>query len=155
MAKPTKTPASNDGPYLGFAVICERFLKEADGVPSLIRVIDKLTVSSMVPSIPLSFLAFILAVRITSGRAKGTKLLQICGVDPKGAECVSASQSIDLGVAGQPGVNVEVGIQLAIAQAGTYWFSVTLDGHLLSKIPLIVEYQQLTAGKAQTPSKKA
>ncbi len=32
------------GPYLAFAVICERVLTEADGTISLIRVVDRFTI---------------------------------------------------------------------------------------------------------------
>ena len=42
--------AQIDGPYLNFAVICEKVLHEADGVLSFIRLVDHLTVTMTIPA---------------------------------------------------------------------------------------------------------
>jgi hypothetical protein len=38
-----------DGPYLSFAVVCEKVLQEADGVLSFIRIVDHVTVTMALP----------------------------------------------------------------------------------------------------------
>src|SRR5713101_4622060 len=75
------------GPYLLAAVICEKVLAEQGGVPSLIRIIDQITVPQppanlppeAVPAVPLmSFFAF------RSGDRKGKSLLQLLSRAPSG-----------------------------------------------------------------------
>src|SRR5258707_12307085 len=38
----------SNGPYLSYAVVCEKMLREADNVVSLIRIIDRVTVLTTV-----------------------------------------------------------------------------------------------------------
>ena len=148
MARPTKKRRAHhqaaDGPYLYLAATCEKVIKEADGTLTLCRIIDKFTISAPTPSLPPGTIVFSIVVGIRSGQAKGKRLLKVCGIDPEGVQCASGSQTIKL-AGGATGMNVQFDMQLQVTQTGVYWFSVTLDDQLLSKMPLVVTYQRVVA----------
>ena len=59
-------PLGVGGPYLSVAVLCEKVLREADGVSSIIRIVDRITVSAKgkeappdMPPVPVNLTAVI------------------------------------------------------------------------------------------------
>lgn len=66
---------SPGGPYLAMALLCEKVLREADGVLSLIRIVDRITVSFSGPDAPVQMppapVNLTLVVGFKSGFARG------------------------------------------------------------------------------------
>src|SRR5438128_2820070 len=112
------------GPYLAAALICEKVLHEKDGVFSIIRMVDRLTVSlgpnapaKMPPlQIPLNvFLGF------KSGIAKGNYVVKLTGENPSGEEKELAILNV-LFEGDDRGNNLQITINLQAEEDGLYWF---------------------------------
>ncbi|MBI4319043.1 MAG: hypothetical protein HY675_11185 [Chloroflexi bacterium] len=141
--------ANETGPYLQVAVLCEKVLQEASGVLSLIRIIDRITHTSMgpgvleeMPVVPINVFA---VVSLKSGSARGRHTLTLRPEDPSGMKLPEVSQSI-LFEGEDRGVNFVANIALQAKYEGLYWFDVLLDGQVWTRMPLRVMYQQVSLG---------
>ena len=139
------------GPYLNTAILCERVLQEKDGVLSVVRIIDRVTVTAVsteAPApemIPPSTLMFSLLIVLKSGVYKGTAEIKLEITSPSGQK--TGFSTIDAFFEGdERGVNLVSPIQLQVSEDGLYWIEVTCLKQLLTRIPLRVIYQRLSQG---------
>lgn len=135
------------GPYLNSAVLCERVLQEQDGVPSLIRIVDRLVVSGTVSetafaSQPINLVAFI---NFKSGKARGSHNVIIQQESPSGIRQPEARLSV-LFEGEDRGINLVMGVNLVATEEGLHWFDIGLDETFVTRIPLRVVHQQATLG---------
>jgi hypothetical protein len=133
------------GPYLAVAVICEKALQEQDGVLSIIRIIDRVTVAGMGPDVPDEMpptqLQFFVVVAMKSGAARGRHTLRLRPEDPSGHQLGALEVPIHF-EGEERGANVVVQFTLAAELEGLYWIDVLFgDDDLLTRIPLRVMYQ--------------
>ncbi|MCH8994014.1 MAG: hypothetical protein IH959_03505 [Chloroflexi bacterium] len=152
---PEVVAAPPGGPYLQQAFFCEKILREADGVVSFIRQVDRLTVNTSGPEAPpdmpqTTFTAF-LAIAVKAGEAKGRHELKVLRELPSGIRDPEPLFSIALFLegggegGGDRGAGILGQINMVFEQEGLYWFDVYLDETLLSRIPFRVIYQRSTA----------
>lgn len=140
-----KDMTGETGPYLKTAVFCEGVIEGKDGVLSLIRVIDRLTITaagsetpSEMPSFPRQLKMVLMFV---SGRAKGSHDVEI-RMDRPDAE-VKPVWSGTVFLEGEDrGANIVVEMQLTFELQGLYWFGVYFDGGLMARVPFRVIYQR-------------
>ena len=137
------------GPHVQLATFCERVLQEPDGVLSLVRVLDRVTVVAGFPGAPDEIPAghpvqVTLVVALRSDQARGRSKISIDPEKPDTTHLPSAE--FDVSFEGEErGVNVIVPMVLE-AQEGLYWFNVKLnDEQLLSRVPLRITYQRMPA----------
>jgi len=142
------------GPFLTAALFCERVLQEKDGVLSAIRIIDRLTHTRTGPDAPDAMPAFQVQISILtafkSGDVKGKQELIIKGTSPSGKALPVISVPL-LFEGGERGTNVNIGYAFQAEEEGLYWFDVTLNGTIYTRIPLRIIYQkiQTTMGTTQ------
>jgi hypothetical protein len=125
------------GPYLMLAVLCERVLREADGVMSLIRIVDRITIQGSLDSAAPPTFPLTAVIGLKAGFARGSYLLKVKTISP-------AHQ--DLGAAELPMLfegedrGAVVGLTLAFQphEEGLYWLEVYLQDVLITKMPLRV-----------------
>lgn len=129
-------------PYLGAATICERVLHE-DKVPSLIRVIDTFKIEAKASTLPPGVIQFVIFVLLKAGDAVGKRKLHFVGTTPSGKNTFNETRDIELlgGPAG--GATLAMNVSLVIAEVGVYWFDVSVNDDLMTRIPLKIEYVQL------------
>ena len=84
----------SDGPYLAFAVICERVLREIDGVLSLIRIFDTLTINGSGQRLSPTNLPLSLAVSFRKGGKEGKATVLIRPRSPSGGDLPGIEQPI-------------------------------------------------------------
>lgn len=147
------------GPYLQTAVLCEKVLQEADGVLSLIRIVDREVITLVgpkppegMPSIPIRLYA-VLALK--SGGARGRHQLALRPEQPSGIQLTATE--VPVYFEGEDrGVNAVIEVNLMPQEEGLFWFDVLLDGSIMTRIPLRVIYQPVTTnsmgGPGQPPS---
>jgi hypothetical protein len=150
------------GPYLNEALLCERLLQEKDGMLTIVRVVDKITVSpppgpEPAPTQMQPFLASLtLVVGLKAGAARGTYTLTVRPQDPDGADLEGNDISISFsGADDAQGITTIVNMNLGIQHDGLYWFNILLNGELISRVPLRIEYQPVQDAQLQAPAAPA
>src|SRR5215469_2324704 len=138
--------SSNKGPYLIAAVICERVLQEKDEAVSVIRIVDRVTLTvpassspEDIPPVPLNLNALL---SFKSGNAKGRSTIKWVMEEPSGIR--GPEQLLPALFEGEDrGVNFILNLALTLSQEGLYWFDVFLEEQLLTRIPLRIFYQRI------------
>lgn len=128
------------GPYLGFAVICERVLTETDGVISLIRIVDRFTVRGPTESMPPTPLSMWIAIMLKAGIYRGLAIISVQPVSPSGNRLAALTQPVHFDGDDDRGVLLALQTQFLAEEAGLYWFDVTVLEQLVTRIPLRVVY---------------
>jgi hypothetical protein len=146
----------DSGPYLNAALLCEKVLQEKDGVLSVVRVVDRVTltaVSAETPApemIPPSTLAFYLLIVLKSGMYKGSAEVKLEINSPSGQRI--GFSAVDAFFEGDDrGINLVSPVQFPVSEDGLYWIDVTCLNVLLTRIPLRVIYQRLSQGALPWP----
>ncbi len=137
------------GPYLKTALFCEHVLREADGVSSLIRIIDRIIHTRTGPDAPTEMppVSYNLKVFISlaSGEARGSHEIKIELEEPSGLRKPLTTGTM-LFEGEDKGVNLIMNMALTFEYQGLYWFHVYLDDGLLTKMPLRLIYSRVTHG---------
>lgn len=138
------------GPYVKAAVFCERSLVETDGVPSLIRIVDRIN-QTIVGSgsstfTPIRF-PLVLIVMLNPGDAKGSAEFELGVEAPNGIRSPIANGTIHY-EAPDHAVNIRADVDMAYDQEGIYWFDVKVDAALMSRMPLTVRFNRITPAPA-------
>lgn len=133
------------GPYVITAALCDQALQDKDGSISLVRVIDKVTGHGVAEQMP-SFTANIVFVLIlTAGEAAGqsfTVNLQMNG--PSGEMYAGIELPVRFGDSPNARANLIVKLALQVASPGLHWVRVLLEDELLTRTPLLAEYDRVT-----------
>ncbi len=144
------------GPYLATAVFCEKPLRESDGVLSIIRIIDRITISagSQAPEeMPSQTLHLTAVLSLKSGFLKGKYTVNIKPVTPSGVDSGAVSMPV-LFEGDDRGTNLILNFAIPIKEEGLYWFDVLIEQQLLTRMPLRILYQRLGAGMSQRMSSR-
>ncbi|SRR5712692_2430913 len=140
-------PAPPGGPYVQSALICEKTLTDADGVMSIIRVVDRMTIQAVGTEPPADMppqqLPLNVVLMLKSGDARGRHALKFRPEAPGGEQ--RPALEIQLNLEGdERGNNVNVDLRgFVIDREGLWWFDVLFGDNetLLTRIPLRVIYQ--------------
>lgn len=153
MANEARNPFER-GPYVNIATFCERVLREADGVASLIRVVDVITHNERGPNPPLEMpeirYPLTLFINLKSGTTRGRREITIIPEQPSGESLEPRSLSANFEGEGK-GVNITSRIDIPYKYEGLYWFIIEFEGRVITRIPLEVRYSKMVTGRA-TPS---
>lgn len=143
------------GPFLKGACFCEKVLREADGVLSAIRVVDRLHISATGPSapeaMPESPYQMNALIMFTSGTARGSQELKIQLEEPSGLTKEPYIRTVFF-EGEEKGVNLIIGIRTVFKEAGLYWYNVYLDAKLITKMPFRVIYGRTSGGATPPPN---
>lgn len=141
--------AESTGPHLAIAVVCEKVLQEQDGVLSIIRVIDRVTVSAVGADAPKEMpptnLSFFVVVALKSGAARGRHTLALRPESPSGQQL--GTMELPVHFEGEErGANVVANFILSADEEGLYWIDVLFADELLTRVPLRVLYAPQRTG---------
>lgn len=127
-------------------------MMEANGVLSVIRVTDRVQVIGVTPQMqPQPLQNYSLVVILRSGELRNqTHTIKVAPVSPRG-ESLPANESSVLFEGDERGPGFITPLTIVATEEGLYWFDVSLDGVLLTRIPLRVQYQRLQALPFQSP----
>ena len=132
------------GPYLTAALICEKVLRETDGVLTPVRIIDKFFVNGSTEQMQPVTLTFSILILLKAGDYRGRAAVAVHPTSPTGKELQALTFSIHFEGDNDRGVAIIAPTGLQVDEEGLYWFDVKRDGQLVSRIPLRVVYQQIT-----------
>jgi hypothetical protein len=136
----------SSGPYLVAALLCEKVLQEKDETISVIRMIDRitLTVSTLgsPETIPSTIINLSALISLKSGSARGKGIVKLRVETPSGLKLPDQLLPV-LFEGDDRGVNLIVAFNMVIDQEGVYWFDVLLEEQLLTRVPLRILYQRI------------
>jgi hypothetical protein len=136
------------GPYLNMAVLCEKVLREQDGVISVIRVVERVTITpppDAPEQMPPTSLNLVLAVALRAGVMHGQMNVRMTLTTPGGSE--TQMGSIPVLFEGQDrGVSLVTNLNLVVGEQGLYWISIYLEEQMLTRVPLRIMYQRIAIG---------
>ena len=133
--------------YLAMAVFCEKVLREADNVLSVIRVIDRFNVVGATPEMAPTILPFTILVSFKSGFLRGKQMLAIKPKSPNRDDLPQMTFPVLFEGDDDRGNALIAQMNFVANQEGLYWFDVHLNEELVTRMPLRVAYQQ--AGPAR------
>lgn len=137
-------PAGNTEPFVTVACVCENVLEQADGVVSLIRVVDTYTLTVDHPAgaeqldglanIP-SGLKLLLFVQLKAGDVTGTGKLSLRLRTVSGKQNEIGEWPVEM-IGGVQGVNLRLEFRVDKITKGTHYFDVSWNGKRITCIPL-------------------
>jgi hypothetical protein len=131
------------GPYVQVAAICMTPLIEQQGLLSVIRIQDRIQLAGLTENMqpqPLNSLTLVVALK--SGEMTGKFALNIVPITPSGKRLPGPSMSI-LFEGQERGTVMMAPLMVVAEEEGLYWFEVTLEDMILTRIPLRVMYQKM------------
>lgn len=128
------------GPYLAAAFFCEKVLREADGVLSFIRVVDRWNVTGPAEQMPPTIIQTNLVVMMKSGIHRGSSQITITPTSPSGRVMSPVTLPTIFEGDDDHGSAVIAQFGFPVQEAGLYWFDVAVDSQPITKIPLRVAY---------------
>jgi hypothetical protein len=138
------------GPFLKAALFCDSVIEGKDGVLSLIRVVDRLSVSAAGADPPADMPAMdntlTLVLMLISGTARGSSDVGV-SVEPPGGIRRQVWNATVLMEGEDRGANIVAQIRMKFELQGLYWFHVQLDGEHLTSLPYRVIYQRVVPGR--------
>lgn len=134
--------------YLNFAVICERVLHETDGVMSIIRIVDQLTVTVATPpgaDVPPELLSappvgLTFAIGLKSSGYSGPVPVKVRIESPTGLTLPEFETTQQIGEADR-GLNLILPVQFPAQDEGVYWFVLDVAGNVVTRVPLLIRKQ--------------
>ena len=146
------------GPYLTTATFCEQVLQETSGVLSLIRIVDRMIISSSGPDAPEAMppaqLNWMLVITLKSGDARGSHAVRIVPQRPSGETMAPITLSVHL-EGENKGQNLIARTNMSLEMPGIYWFQIYVDDQLITKVPLEVIYSRIvTPGPHRPPQRE-
>ena len=136
-------PERSMRPLVQLAVICQTAIPEANGYLSIIRIIDRFPVQGMTDQMqPQPLHNLCLAVMLKSGEMEGRYTMKIIPETPSGKRLQALEVPV-LFEKNERGVATIMPLGLIAEEEGLYWFDITIEQDVLTRIPLRVMYQKV------------
>jgi len=138
------------GPFVNVAIFCERAILDNEGVLTLVRLTDQITIRSSGPQAPEELPAgtvvqTTLVIVLKPGEARGNQGLRIDIEEPTGQVRPGPEMSVPFAGGPSQGANIVLPMVLQVESAGLYWANVYIAGRVVTRVPLQITYQYLRA----------
>lgn len=147
--------AFDRGPYLSVAAFCEQVIEDKSGVLSLIRIVDRMTITAQGPTapeeMPPAMLNWFLVLVLKSGEARGSQTVKIEPELPSGLRLEPTMLPVHL-EGGNRGQNIVSKLNMKLEMAGIYWFRILIDDQFLTQIPVEVIYSKVMTPQPRPPT---
>jgi len=145
------------GPYLAAAFFCDKVLREADGVLSAIRIVDRWNVTGPSETMPPTVLQTNLLIMMKSGVYRGQAQLTVTPIAPSNQRLQPITFPVLFEGEDERGNGIALPLAFPAQEDGTYWFEITLSGQALPQrvitaIPMRVAYLQAFGAPMPNPS---
>lgn len=129
--------------HLHVATFCEKVLREADGVLSLIRMIDRFNVFGETDEMPPTLLSFTVFISFKSGILRGKQKIAFRPKSPIGEDLPSMEIPVLFEGDDDRGPGMAIPLTWSVEKEGLYWWDLYLNDELVTRMPLRVAYQQV------------
>ena len=130
------------GPHVQIAALCETVLLEPTGVLSLIRIVDRITISATPgasASMPLTQINLKAVIALKSDTARGRAMVGLRPQKPSGIYLEGIVSPV-LFEGEDRGSNIITDLRMEIDEEGLYWFDVLVDDRVVTRMPLRIVY---------------
>lgn len=141
------------GPYVQLATFCDMAIEDKTGALSIIRLIDRYTVSGQTAEMQPTPLNTTLAILLKAGFLRQKAKLRIQPTTPSGAALPPIELSV-LFEGDDRGVQIVLPLQMVLAEDGLYWFDVSADSQPLTRIALRLLYQHVAVATGAKPARE-
>ncbi len=143
-------PDASSGPWVSFAVLCEKTIEDKVGRLSLINIVDQVNFtpqpgqgSADQPlAIPITLVA---AIGFKGGILKGPADIKLQIVKPNGEQGPSITASV-LFQGDERGTNIITDMNMVLSEEGLYWVEVHVQTQFMTRIPLRLAIQRVVFG---------
>ncbi len=143
-------PDPSQGPWVSFAVLCEKTIEDKAGRLSLINIVDQVNytppqgenLSGQIPALTVKLIA---AVGFKGGVLKGPSSIKLGLVKPNGESGPTLTVST-LFQGEERGTNLLTEMNLILSEEGLYWVEVYVADQFMTRIPLRLAYQRVVFG---------
>lgn len=129
--------------FLQMAVFCERVLREADGVMSIIRVIDRFTANGATPEMPPQVIPFMVVISFKAGFIRGKQTIAIRPKSPTGKDLPAMEFPVLFEGDDDREIALAFPVQWVPPEEGLFWWDVYLNQELVTRMPLRVLYRRM------------
>jgi hypothetical protein len=129
--------------YLHVATFCEKVLREADGVSSIIRLIDTFNVQGTEDEMQPIVLPFMVYISFKSGFMRGKQKISLRPKSPKGEDLPSMDFPVLFEGDDDRGPAIGFQVNWPVQEEGLFWWDLYVNDELVTRMPLRVAYQQL------------
>lgn len=135
------------GPYLVAACFCDKVLREADGVLSLIRIVDRWNIVGSTPTMTPTTVQGSLVILFKSGILRASAQLTITPITPSNERSEPIVAPLLFEGDDERGTGVVIPMGFPVRDPGLYWFEVALaaqggQSEVLTFIPMRIVYLQ-------------
>lgn len=138
------------GPWLSSAFFCEKVLREADGVISAIRIIDRINIVGDSDEMPPTPFQATLVIVLKSGEMRGPARVRVAPTTPSNQPMPVIEFPVYFEGDADRGVGIVAETRFAIPEAGLFWFDVQMADSTITRIPLRVVYQKNVSARTGT-----
>ncbi|MBT9331305.1 DUF6941 family protein [Paracidobacterium acidisoli] len=133
-------------PFVQIAAFCQLALNEANGALSVVRVMDRIGIQGIAPTMqPVPVQNLTLVIVLKSGFMRGSSTVKIIPRTPSG-EDLPGNELSALFEGEDRGVGIVMPIGLIAKEEGLYWFDIQVDSVSVTQIPLRIVYQRISQG---------
>lgn len=129
--------------YLHVATFCEKVLREADGVLSLIRMFDRFNVIGESEEMQTTLLSFMVFISFKSGFMRGKQRIALRPQSPTGKELPAMEFPVLFEGDNDRGPAIGFQVNWPVEEEGVFWWDLYLNEELVTRMPLRVTYQRL------------
>jgi hypothetical protein len=145
--KTAKAKTDELGPFVIVATFCEEVRRDADGVPSLLGLLEGIVVET--PSAPI-MVRLVLFIILHAGSRHGRQTLTVTA-DAPGFRLEIAKREL-VWTTDQRHHEERISMETALPEAGEYLFDVRVDGRLLTRVPFRLFTRRDTDQTSQPPA---
>ena len=142
------------GPFLTVATFCEQVIEDKSGVLSLIRIVDRMNITTQGPTapddMPPANLDWSLVLNFKSGEARGSLPIKIEPELPSGLRLSPTTLSAHF-EGGNRGANIISRFNMKLEMPGVYWFRIYVNDEFLTQIPVEVIYSRIVTPQPPAP----
>ncbi len=145
-------PDPSQGPWISFAVLCEKTIEDKLGRLTLINIVDQVNFSPQqgqdTPDQPLAIpIQLVAAIGFKGGILKGPAEVKLQIVKPDGDSGPSITASV-LFQGDERGTNIITNMNMVLSDEGLYWIEVFVQNQFMTRIPLRLAIQRVVFGPA-------
>lgn len=136
------------GPFVAIAVLCQGVERRDDGTLDLHGIVEGVALEPAPPSDddplglrPAAVLSFRLVVSLRAGDVRGQRRVDVVGRYPAGNAGPSTGRDVEFSEH-LPTATLNVPLELEVHEPGTYVFDVLVDGTVVTRVPLVVVFQE-------------